>query len=122
MTKELKLQRNENVKELMNQTMISANDEAGEFRKLRKMSYTLSSPVFTPECLPHYRSRESLESMETIIDGPLYLQSFELDHNAADKSSKDLKNEIDKRSTTPLKPDVLQVSNLRHLIERQKQE
>lgn len=107
----------------------SARDENDSLRS-RKLSFTLSSPTFTSDFLPKISIETSESDKETVVDGPMSPKSIEseIDVNAVDKSSKDLKNEIDKRSLTPAFPIyetaiVPQVNNqLKDLIDRQKQE
>lgn len=106
----------------------AAQEETGLMGK-RRGSYTLTSPIFASEMLPKISVESSESDMETVIDGPLSLLSIEseIDENATDKSSKDLRNEIDKISTpTPSLYDSViepQVNNqLKDLIEKQKLE
>lgn len=126
----MKYQMRKEEKDRENIAKQAAQDEIGLMGR-RRGSYTLSSPIFDSDMLPKIISIESSESdKETVIDGPISLLSMEseIDDNAADKSSKDLRNEIDKISTTPtpsLCESVIepQVNNqLKNLIEKQKLE
>lgn len=91
----------------------------------------MTSPVFDSELLPNISGNSSSESNKsTVIDGTTSLQSndIDIDENATDKSSKDLRNELDKRSVTPASSVyeaviVPQVNiHLKQLIDKQKQE
>lgn len=87
----------------------------------RRNSYTIKSPIFDFSVLPKI-SGSSESDKETVIGLESSFQS-----EFTDKSSKDLLNEIDKRSTTPsslyaavIEPQVN--SQLKDLIEKQKRE
>lgn len=96
----------------------------------RSGSYTELKPTFAVNLLPKIAIETSDSDKETVVDGPASMQSFTsvVDESAADKSSKDLKNEIDRRSTAPASPFyesslVPKVNHqLKDLIEKQKQE
>lgn len=97
--------------------LMSADDEEDGAHRSRRDSYTLSSPIFSSDMLPKI-STESSESLDTVV-------SFQSIVDENDKSLKDLRNEIDKRSTasSSVYDSEPQCNNhLRELIERQKQE
>lgn len=126
--KEMKYQMRKEEKDRENIAKQAAQDEVGLMGK-RRGSYTLTSPIFDSYLLPKISIESSESDKETVIDGPISLLSIESEiyNNATDKSSKDLKNELDKRSTpTPsLNESVIepQVNNqLKDLIEKQKLE
>lgn len=131
--KELKLQQRKEEKDRENTAKQLARDE-NDANKSRRLSYTMTSPVFDSELLPKISVDSSDSDKDTVIDGTFSLQSVDLeqdidvDENAADKSSKDLRNELDKRSATPASSIyesviVPQVNNqLKQLIEKQKHE
>lgn len=86
----------------------------------RRGSYTISSPIFASCQLPQISVESSESDKETVVDG---LES--LPSEFTEKSSKDLQNEFDKRSATPIYENVIetQVNNqLKDLIDKQKQE
>lgn len=92
----------------------------------RRGSYTLTSPIFESSLLPKISIESSESDGETVVDGPLSLLS-EIDDNATEKITKDLRNEIDKQSrpASSLFEAVIQptVNNeLKQLKEQQKQE
>lgn len=101
-------------------------EDDGSKHIVRRGSYTLSSPIFTPENLPKISSMESTDSSDkdTIVTGPMSLQSDVSEFT--EKSSKDMQNEMDKRSTTSSVCDSIESSKmnaqLKSLIENQKME
>lgn len=107
----------------------------------RRGSYTLTSPIFTSSELRKISNETSDSDKDTVVDG-LLSATPKFDSSATEKSSKDLKNEIDRsqhqhRQTAPPPPDCRPVSapaiyhstvapevnnKLKDLIEKQKQE
>lgn len=126
MLKERKLLELKEKKNMENIAKQSAQDDEGSVRT-RRGSYTLSSPIFESSLLPKISSTESSESdKDTVVDGPLSLCSVDSELNENDKSSKDFKNEIDKRSSVSALYDAEIATKvnyqLRELIDKQKQE
>lgn len=125
----MKWQKRKEEKDRENIAKQSANEHQEPIRA-RTSSYTLLNPTFAANLLPTVSIETSDSDKETVVDGPLSMQSFasEVDENAADKSSKDLKNELDRSTTTPRSPFfespiVPQVNfQLKELIEKQKRE
>lgn len=126
-------------KNLENKAKQSANDSVKDEIDNTGMgdrsgSYILLSPVFGSNILPNADSESTdkenpLENPEENVDVIYQLQPLQSEASKCeiDKSSKDLKNEIDKRASTPASvySSVYepQVSNqLRQLIDKQKME
>lgn len=132
--KELKLQALKEEKDRLNLAKQSEKDEdESDCLRPRRLSYTLTSPIFESDMLPRISADSSESDKDTVVDGPASMQSIQsitsdFDGNLSNKSEKDLRNEIDKRSTTPassiyeefIEPQVN--THLRDLIEKQKQE
>lgn len=124
--KELKYQKQKEEKDRENIAKQSELDEEDGVNRSRRNSYTLSSPTFSSYMLPKISTESSESDKETVVDGFTSLQSTDMDLDES-KSSKDLKNEIDKLSTTASSiyesVNQPQVNNqLKELIEKQKQE
>lgn len=124
----MKWQKRKEEKDRENIAKQIASDEAGSMGS-RRGSYTIVSPFFTALELPLIHSETSESDKNTVVDGPVSLESIssEIFDNATDKSSKDLKNEIDRRSTPA--PSLYEAvfepqanNQLKDLIEKQKQE
>lgn len=133
--KELKMQKQKEEKDRVNiAKQLAEETEKTELEASmgpRRLSYTLTSPIFEISMLPKIYVDSSESDRNTVVEGPASFQTIdsEIDENANDKSSKDLKNEIDKRSITPassIYQELLiepQINNkLKELIDRQKQE
>lgn len=122
---ELKLQKTKEKKTKKEQENIAKQTtlEVDGIKPQRRGSYNVSSPTFTSDMLPKISAESQSESdKETVVDGFESLQS-----EFTEKSSKDLQNEFDKRSATPvsLYERIIepQVNNqLKDLIEKQKRE
>jgi len=126
--KELKWQKRKEEKNCENIAKQSAS-EAHEPMRTRTSSYTLLKPTFSSNLLPKVSIETSDSDKETVVDAPLSMQSFisEVDEYATNKNSKDLKNELDRSTSTPRSPFlesiVPQVNfQLKELIEKQKRE
>lgn len=128
--KELKLQKQKEEKDSKNLAKQLEEDEAAKASEMgpRRLSYTLTDGVFDSTVLPKISVDSSESDKNTVVDGSLQSIITDFDENANDKSSKDLKNEIDKMSITPASSIYQEViepqvnSKLKDLIERQKQE
>ena len=125
--KELKWQKRKEKKDRENLAKQSArNDDQQEMRP-RSGSYTLLAPTFSRSLLPKISIETSDSDKETVVDASIQSFTTENDESAENKSTKDLRNEIDKRSTTQasvfessLAPSIN--NHLKELIEKQKQE
>lgn len=129
--KELKLQKLKEEKDSKNLAKLQ-KDEADRISAMgpRRLSYTLTDGqnIFDSTVLPKISVDSSESDKNTVIDGSLQSIITDFDENANDKSSKDLKNEIDKMSITSASSVYQEVIEpqvnlkLKDLIERQKQE
>lgn len=96
----------------------------------RRLSYTLTSPMFEHDILPNIPTEaaivepEIIKSADVTTTEPIDIES-ETDDEVTFKSSKDMSNEIDKRNATivfesDVEPEVN--NRLKDLIEKQKRE
>ncbi|CRK95520.1 CLUMA_CG008989, isoform A [Clunio marinus] len=130
-TKEKKWLERKEIKDRQNAEKQNNNDDHQIDSRLgsmgpRRGSYILNSPIFASTILPQINIESSESDKDTVVDGQISLMTEDTDLISL-KTSKDLQNEIDKRSGTPASSAFesieAEVNNqLRDLIDKQKRE